>query len=410
MTSLTDAFSHYIEENHLVTHDDRILLTVSGGVDSMVMLSLFTRCGYSVGVAHCNFQLRGAESDEDEVLVEEEAKKYLDKQKTKEDPNSKGTIDLIRQNLLLDDPMITRMPYTQPGMMRKASIRSTRWDGKADLPLKAEGPLSEENYALKYGGYSDLTAPFFILVRSVAKKGKHQYSLENIPAVYKDKIKDEQFVKTYLEKNLSLKEPEVILPEVKIKTLLEFTDKETGRARILINGKTGTQLIGALALPLILPQNYVRYVKTISVFLGTNLPAGQKKPDFDKLPDNNDSIKVGSHDLDRETNLQFFDYLCDNVFNRPRFKCIPGVSSTLKDIVRNRASFSPLTVKRQAFVLNQIINLLQDQNAKANLTLLKLKASTGTLIFSKKLPPSTKIIAQSVTGFYEKVLFTVPED
>lgn len=76
MTSLTDAFSHYIEENRLATHDDRILLTVSGGVDSMVMLSLFTRCGYTVGVAHCNFQLRGDESDEDEVLVEEEAKKY----------------------------------------------------------------------------------------------------------------------------------------------------------------------------------------------------------------------------------------------------------------------------------------------------------------------------------------------
>ena len=74
--NLPEAFQRYIDENRLVSHDDRILLTVSGGVDSMVMLSLFTRCGYSVGVAHCNFQLRGAESDEDEVLVEEEAAKY----------------------------------------------------------------------------------------------------------------------------------------------------------------------------------------------------------------------------------------------------------------------------------------------------------------------------------------------
>lgn len=74
--NLLDAFQRYIGENNLVTRDDRILLTVSGGVDSMVMLSLFTRCGYRVGVAHCNFQLRGAESDEDEVLVEEEARKY----------------------------------------------------------------------------------------------------------------------------------------------------------------------------------------------------------------------------------------------------------------------------------------------------------------------------------------------
>ena len=74
--NLIETFQRYIEENSLATHDDRILLTVSGGVDSMVMHSLFTRCGYRVGVAHCNFQLRGTESDEDEVLVEEEAKKY----------------------------------------------------------------------------------------------------------------------------------------------------------------------------------------------------------------------------------------------------------------------------------------------------------------------------------------------
>ena len=74
--ALLEAFQKYVAGNDLATHDDRILLTVSGGVDSMVMLSLFTQSGYSVGVAHCNFQLRGAESDEDEVLVEEEARKY----------------------------------------------------------------------------------------------------------------------------------------------------------------------------------------------------------------------------------------------------------------------------------------------------------------------------------------------
>ena len=74
--TLIEAFQRYIDENNLVTHDDRILLTVSGGVDSMVMLSLFVRCGYAVGVAHCNFQLRGAESDEDELLVRNEAARY----------------------------------------------------------------------------------------------------------------------------------------------------------------------------------------------------------------------------------------------------------------------------------------------------------------------------------------------
>lgn len=71
--ALPEAFERYIKENRLLSPDDRVLLTVSGGVDSMVMLHLFTRSGYRVGVAHCNFQLRGTESDEDEVLVAEEA-------------------------------------------------------------------------------------------------------------------------------------------------------------------------------------------------------------------------------------------------------------------------------------------------------------------------------------------------
>ncbi|MEG0807526.1 MAG: tRNA lysidine(34) synthetase TilS [Alistipes sp.] len=69
--TLLEAFQRHIETHNLATHDDRILLTVSGGVDSMVMLSLFIRSGYTVGVAHCNFQLRGTESDEDEVLVQQ---------------------------------------------------------------------------------------------------------------------------------------------------------------------------------------------------------------------------------------------------------------------------------------------------------------------------------------------------
>ena len=73
---LLEGFKHYVASHKMIAPDDRILLTVSGGVDSMVMLSLFARCGYSIGVAHCNFCLRGEESDEDEVLVEKEAAKY----------------------------------------------------------------------------------------------------------------------------------------------------------------------------------------------------------------------------------------------------------------------------------------------------------------------------------------------
>ena len=76
MAHLLDSFQRYIAENELLPPGGRVLLTVSGGVDSMVMLTLFIRSGYEVGVAHCNFQLRGTESDEDEVLVARQAARY----------------------------------------------------------------------------------------------------------------------------------------------------------------------------------------------------------------------------------------------------------------------------------------------------------------------------------------------
>lgn len=59
----------YIEKEHLLMPHDKILLTVSGGKDSMLMAHLFAKAGYTIAIAHCNFQLRGAESDEDEALV-----------------------------------------------------------------------------------------------------------------------------------------------------------------------------------------------------------------------------------------------------------------------------------------------------------------------------------------------------
>ena len=73
--ALLKTFERYVERHELFSHEDKILLAVSGGVDSMVMLSLFVRLGYNIGVAHCNFSLRGEESDGDTEMVLNECAK-----------------------------------------------------------------------------------------------------------------------------------------------------------------------------------------------------------------------------------------------------------------------------------------------------------------------------------------------
>ncbi len=62
-------FSEILGELGLWNGEGKILLAVSGGIDSMCMADLFRRTGLPFSVAHCNFHLRGEESDADEALV-----------------------------------------------------------------------------------------------------------------------------------------------------------------------------------------------------------------------------------------------------------------------------------------------------------------------------------------------------
>lgn len=66
---MINEFRRFISDNNLISPSDRILLAVSGGIDSMVMAHLFHVLNYEIGIAHCNFGLRAGDSDKDEELV-----------------------------------------------------------------------------------------------------------------------------------------------------------------------------------------------------------------------------------------------------------------------------------------------------------------------------------------------------
>jgi tRNA(Ile)-lysidine synthase len=73
---LPQRFKDFIKQNNLFNSEDRLLLAVSGGVDSVVLCELCKLAGYEFAIAHCNFRLRDKESERDKEFVRELAKKY----------------------------------------------------------------------------------------------------------------------------------------------------------------------------------------------------------------------------------------------------------------------------------------------------------------------------------------------
>lgn len=61
----------HLNNDYSFLEGKKLLLAISGGIDSMVLLHLFHALPYEIAVAHCNFSLRGDESEGDERFVSE---------------------------------------------------------------------------------------------------------------------------------------------------------------------------------------------------------------------------------------------------------------------------------------------------------------------------------------------------
>lgn len=70
---MIEKLQNHIAQNFPFLINKKLLIAVSGGLDSMVLLHLFNQLKFKIAVAHCNFMLREDESFEDENFVKRES-------------------------------------------------------------------------------------------------------------------------------------------------------------------------------------------------------------------------------------------------------------------------------------------------------------------------------------------------
>lgn len=114
---MIDRVRGFIEKEKLLTPETTVIVGLSGGMDSMVLLDLLTLLGYQCVAAHCNFHLRGEESDRDAAFVKKWCKGIdipftsIDFDTTQYAADKKISIEMAARELRYDWFEIVRRQY-----------------------------------------------------------------------------------------------------------------------------------------------------------------------------------------------------------------------------------------------------------------------------------------------------------
>lgn len=295
-----------------------------------------------------------------------------------------GTIKTVDDIMTKNNILFTRYAYEKKGgLFDQMPVKKGKGDGKA--PLKG----SDERMTVeKYGGYNKISGAYFMLVESKDKKGKSIRTLEFVPSILAQSIKDSNDLVGYCTQ-IGIHEPKILMDKIKINSLIKLNG-----VPLHITGRTGDRIILNQAVQLVISKENEKYIKKLFNFLIKK--DEKKKYKIELCAEKRDG-------LSKEENMEIY-YILLNKANVSIYSKIPAMPKEI--IIEGRKLFMGLSVENQALLLRELLKLFQCSKETSNILMINGSANSGKPLMSKKVSnyDNVKLINQSVTGLYEKEL------
>lgn len=295
------------------------------------------------------------------------------------DTTKNKSIGIVRKVMQKNTPLITRMNYEAKGQLFDQTIYSSdiveKVKGEGYIPVKCNHEILSNTQ--KYGGKRKYTGTYFFLVEHI-EKGRKIRTLEAMPLYMKDSLDSKEKLEEYCEKVLNYNLPVVRLERIKMYSLLKING-----FLLYLTGRSKDQLLVSNAVELKLNMDEMRYIKKVS-----------------EVDINSSEERFSILKITKEKNIEIYDMFtkkhCKGIFSkRPN-----PVGDKLDN---KREKFVELSIQKQVFVLQQILQLSLNTNDGANLLDIGESKSTGVMTLNKKISNYEEVILlnRSVTGMYE---------
>ena len=298
------------------------------------------------------------------------------------EPGEAGSIRTVRAMMQKNSVLVTVMPYVASGALFDLQPKKM---GKGQVPLKKDLPIA------RYGGYNKPQTACFMLVEHVEKKDRTRSLIEVPMHVFNQMGRDACAAVTYCEEQLGMKDVRIILPRVKMRSLLCIDG-----FRMILAGKTGERLDMLNANQLYVNKDIERYIQRV-------VSISQKADEYEKLSRGETYILGEKSEISKEENEALYRFFLEKLSTKPY--CI-RLSAQIKSLNDAREKFASLDAMNQVRVLRQILKLFTRADRSADLSGIGLGKQVGTIRPAQKLSGCEQalLIHQSPTGLFEQVV------